>query len=295
MKFESESVLAVVVTYEPDDSLQMNLEALRVQVGGVLIIDNASKNSEYVRGAATATKCVLIQNTTNVGVARAFNQGFEFAASHGFQWLATFDQDSQVTPGMIPGLLDSYHNRHSFNVGVLAPLHLDRNTGRHYHVPQHVLVDAGEWRLLRTTISSGSLIPIAVLQHVGGFDERLFIDFVDHDFCVRCRQSGYFVLESKRHILIHSLGSLSEHSFLGRRILCSNHSSVRRYYMTRNQLEVYRRYMAFDTWWSIRGLFDLLVGSLTVLIYEGHRLAKARAMLRGGMHFVCRRFGPLGR
>lgn len=290
----AQRVLAVVVTYHPDASLLANLNALRGQVDRVVVVDNGSTNVEDVEAAATALGCDLILNDANLGIARAFNQGAQRAESEGYQWLATFDQDSQVTPGMVPGLLESAHQQpFGGYIGVVAPLHFDRNTADNYHVPQHLIASEGEWRSLRTTISSGSLIPLSVLRQVGGFDEGLFIDFVDHDFCLRCRQRGYLVLENRSYVLTHSLGHISEHTILGRRIFCSNHSATRRYYMTRNQLEVYRRYAVFDPGWSLRGLADLVVGSALALLFESDRREKALAMLSGGMDFFRRRFGAL--
>lgn len=293
MRRPEPAVLGVVVTYQPDETLRENLQALRAQITCVLVVDNGSKNIAFVECIAAESGCRLIKNPRNLGIAKALNQGAEVALAEGFAWLATFDQDSMVTAGLVQGLLEFRQTTMpNAPVGVLAATHIDRHSDRSYHVPRHVLGDRGQWRMLRTTITSGSFIPVAVLRAVGPFDEPLFIDFVDHDFCVRCRQHGYLIVESKRHILVHSLGRLSEHDLLGRRVVCSNHSAIRRYYMTRNQLEVYRRYLRFDPAWSLLGILDLLIGSAMVLIFESDRLAKMRAMLRGAADFALRRFGP---
>jgi rhamnosyltransferase len=290
----STNTLAAVVTYNPDDSLGLHLQTLKGQADDVLVVDNGSANVAWVEEIAAAHGCMVLKNGSNEGIAKALNQAAEVAVDRGYRWLATFDQDSLATEGLLAGLVDLYLRQPAkARVAVMCASHIDRHTGSHYHVPENVLIETGEWRLLRTAITSGSLIPTSVFREIGSFDERLFIDFVDHDFCVRCRQHGMSIMESKTHVLIHSLGNITQHRLLWRPIVCSNHSALRRYYMTRNQLEVYRRYLWFDVAWSVRGLLNLLVGSALVLVFETQKMAKLRAMARGTLDFVLRRFGPV--
>ena len=63
--------------------------------------------------------------------------------------------------------------------------------------------------------------------------------------------------------------------------------------MTRNQLEVYARYAAFEPLWCAQGLWRLLIGSIIALIFEKDSLKKLRGMIKGVCHFVLRRFGRL--
>jgi rhamnosyltransferase len=288
--------LAAVVTYNPDSSLEAHLRALREQANDVLVVDNGSANIDWINGVAAACRCFVLRNDINEGIAKALNQAAEFSIKHGYHWLATFDQDSLAPDGLIPGLVDVF-SRHVLQapVAVVCARHVDRQTRTHYHVPQHVLEDSDDWRLLRVAITSGSLFATSVFTEIGFFDQKLFIDFVDHDFCIRCRQHGLRIIESKPHVLVHSIGHSTKHRFLGRSIVCSNHSASRRYYMTRNRLEVYRRYMRFDTAYCIKGAIHLFAGNILVLLYEGGKLAKLRAMLMGATHFILRRFGPCGK
>jgi len=289
-----ERVLAVVVTYQPDNTLTENLHALRQQVSHVVVVDNGSMNIGTIEVATSHTGCSLIKNGSNLGIAYALNQGAAIAMAEGFSWLATFDQDSQVTEGMVPGLLAMYQTHPMKNeIGVLVAFHRDRATGGNYDDPGDVIADKGDWMLMRTTITSGNLVSVAALREAGRFDDMLFIDFVDHDFNMRCRQKGFLIVGAKRQILLHSLGRTTLHSFLGRRIICSNHSPLRRYYMTRNQLEVYARYAAFEPKWCAKGMWHLLIGSILALIFERDRFKKLRGMLKGAFHFFLRRFGRL--
>ena len=289
-----ECVLAVVVTYQPDDTLIQHLKALREQVSRVIVVDNGSTNIEAIELAASEAGCRLIKNRSNLGIAHALNQGANIALMEGFTWLATFDQDSQVTPRMVSGLL-ALHSGHPMKdeIGVLVAFHRDRETGGNYDDPRDLIAENDDWMLLRTTITSGSLISAATLRAVGPFDDALFIDFVDHDFYMRCRQQGFLIVGAKHQVLVHSVGRTTLHRLLGRRVICSNHSALRRYYMTRNQLEVYWRFAAFEPEWCARGTWHLLLGSVILLFFEVDRVNKLRAMLKGAWHFATRQFGRL--
>jgi rhamnosyltransferase len=287
------AVFAVVVTYNPDDNLPSRLRALRGQVETLLVIDNGSGNAAAVHAMALDAGCSVILNPKNLGVAEALNQGARAAQGQGATWLATFDQDSQVPACAIADLLASYATLPGRDrVAVLAMSHRDRGTGRDYHRSGEIIEQTERWRLVRTTITSGSLVRVSALRQLGLFDARLFIDMVDLDFCLRCRRHGLQVVESRDVTLTHSLGDSISRVVLGHKLVLTRHSTLRRYYITRNQLEVCRRYIAFEPRWALGTLWDLAGGSAVTLLFEAERGAKLRAMLAGLRDFALRRFGP---
>lgn len=286
-------VMAVVISYNPDHRLSRHLQALSSQCDTVVVIDNGSSNLAWVKDVTARTGSRLISNGTNLGVAAALSQAARIAQKDGFYWLATFDQDSLCPPGAISGLLN-LHERHpqQNRIGVLALSHRDRATGRDYHHRLDILVNGAGWRSVRSTITSGSLVHVGLFEQVGLFDDGLFIDAVDHEFCLRVRKYGWLVIEGQQQVLEHSIGEATEHRFVGRRFVCTHHSPVRRYYMTRNQLEVCSRNFLIDPVWATKGLLQFAAGSIAALLYERDKLAKLRAMLTGMAHFALRRFGP---
>lgn len=286
-------VLAAVITYNPDQTLPAHLQALRPQCDAIVVIDNGSSNLDFVREASSASGCLLVSNGVNLGVAAALTLAARMAVEQGAEWLATFDQDSLCKPGELPGLLESC-DRHPERerIGIMALSHRDRATGRDYHHPLDILADGVEWRTLRSTITSGSVVRTSLFPQIGFFDDKLFIDAVDHEFCLRARKHGWLVVESRKHVLEHSIGNATEHRLLGRRIVCTHHSPKRRYYMTRNQLEVCARNALVDPIWAAKGMLQVGAGSLAALLYETEKRAKLGAMLQGIWHFARRRFGP---
>lgn len=288
-----DAVLAVVVSYNPDDELASRLRALRGQVRTLLVVDNGSANSAAVQAMAQEAGCSVILNASNLGIAEALNQGARAAAQQGATWLATFDQDSLVPACAIADLLALYPTLPDRDrVAVLAMSHRDRGTGRDYHRSGEVIEESERWRLVRTSITSGSLVRVDAFRQLGLFDAGLFIDMVDLDFCLRCRRHGLRVVESREVTLTHSMGDSTSRAVLGRNIVLTRHSPLRRYYITRNQLEMCRRYLAADPRWVLGALWDLVGGIAVTLLLEEERGAKLRAMLAGLRDFALRRFGP---
>ncbi|HEY7899739.1 MAG TPA: glycosyltransferase family 2 protein [Caulobacteraceae bacterium] len=282
-----ESVTAAVVTFNPDAGLEERLRRLVDQAAAVVVVDNGSREAAGIAALTERLGIALIANRANLGIARALNQAADWAFGRGAAWLALFDHDSLVPEAALPELLrlvDGLDGR----LGVLAMSHRDRATGADYHRPADVLVSGPGWRGVRTTITSGSLIRRQAYAEAGPFDDALFIDAVDHDFCLRCRRAGWAIVEAERPVLEHALGDISR--VLGAPL--SNHSPDRRYYITRNTLEVARRHRAFDPTWSRQARRFLLADSLAVLLFESRRGDKLRAIFDGVRDFRRRRFGP---
>ena len=286
-------VVGAIVTYNPGPELASHLAALRGQVAHLVVVDNASADAEAVREACVRADCEFVANPRNLGIAAALNQAAARAEALGADWLATFDHDSLAPAGGVAQLLAVARSHpQAERIGVVAMSHADRGTGRSYHHPSDVLREGEGWRELRTTITSGSLVRVAALRELGGFEERLFIDCVDHALCLGLRRRGWRVVEVPGVLLAHSLGESRVHRILGRSTVATHHGPLRRYYMTRNHLEVFGRNLLFDPVLSGRVLATVAAGMVLVPLLEEQRLAKMGAMLRGVFDFATRRFGP---
>jgi rhamnosyltransferase len=287
-------VLGVVVTYNPGPDLRQNLAALRSQVDDLLVVDNGSSDQAAVHRTVAETGGRLVANERNLGIAAALNQALDVAVQEGFDWIATFDQDSLCEPGAVPRLLAlEQRHPHRERIGVLAMAHRDRALQRDYHHRVDILQEDQHWRTLRTAITAGSLARVRVLESAGGFDGPLFIDSVDQELCLRLRRRGWLIVEARQVVLVHSIGAAAVHRFLGVPVVCTHHSPVRRYYQVRNMLELARRFAFFDPAWTFKSLFQLAQSAVAVALFEEQRGAKLQAMARGVIDFLRRRFGPV--
>lgn len=287
-------MLSVVVSFNPDVALLDNLLALKIETPHVLLIDNASTDSTFVREMALKAEVDLIENLENLGISGALNQGSRFAKMNGFSWVWCFDQDSKVAKNCMLFIeLFSHTDSIVDQSAVISVPQKDIGTGRAYYNKLDIIKQESRYRLMRSAITSGSLISLTAIEQIGLFDDTLFIDSVDHEFCLRARRAGWSVIEIQTPPMAHAIGNSEVYSVLGIRLISTHHSATRRYYMTRNQLEVSRRFFLFDPIWSIRGVAYLFSGLLSILINEDQKLQKISHILKGVLDFMFRRFGRI--
>lgn len=289
------SICAVVITYFPKPECADNLRALRPQVGKILIVDNGSGPGSFEHLAAIADEldAAVIRMGRNAGIAAALNAGLTHARENGYSWLATFDQDSLATPDLMAQMsaVLQVHPRPE-RIAVLSPRHVDRGSG--LLVRQRGGREAGScWRSLLTTMTSGNLVAVEAALAAGGWEERLFIDYVDHEFCLRLRHRGWQIVEATRARLHHSLGLSEVHRLLGLPISVTNHSGARRYYISRNRMILWRRYWRAEPRWFLLDFRGFLRETCGILLYERDPRLKLRMTVRGMIDAFRSVKGPL--
>jgi rhamnosyltransferase len=115
---------------------------------------------------------------------------------------------------------------------------------------------------------------------VGFYDDDLFIDFVDMDYCLRMKKKNFKILKAMRVVLHHELGSKQTRNILGLKISFRDHTPWRYYYMMRNRLLLYRRFFAVAPVWIFADLAWFFYG-MAQFCLEDDRGEKMNAMLDG--------------
>jgi rhamnosyltransferase len=283
------SCCAVFVTYNPDYNLIENISSVLAQVEEIVIVDNASNMDaqKILRDISKDKKVTLILNTRNLGIAYALNQGVNYALSHEYKWLLTFDQDSLAPSDYLESLLSTYDSADNRDdIGIVAPTYttsmgivsfsptLSKNSTRKVYSE------------IETTMTSGNLIATKVFEKVGLFNEDFFIDFVDHEYCLRLAKSGFRIIESHQAILKHELGSSTKYNFLGLNIVTTNHNAMRRYYKYRNMITVLKKYFFDSLSISFQILRVFISEPIKVLIFEKDKFSKIQSIIRGIAHGI---------
>ena len=228
---KSKNIYAVVVTYNPEKSLlEQQYESLLPQVSRIIYVDNGSAKVYSEKFAQSYT----IRNTENYGLGKAQNQGIEFARKKDADYILLLDQDSVLEKGMVSVLLTEY-NEYSkkMKIAAIGPAF---KSGFDESVQDVGILSVG-FRMKKTKIvntslvsyiiASGSLIPVSVFDEVGVIDERLFIDGLDMEWCLRACSKGFKIIQTSKTHLIHKLGN-------GNKDLVLSHSPLREYYIIRN-------------------------------------------------------------
>ena len=299
------SIVAIVVTYEPDaEALQQLLRALRNQVVRAIVIDNGSTLAiDRVVGTALLADpwCELVRLPSNLGVAAAQNVGIERARETGADFLALFDQDSEPAPDMISKLLDVASTKLSEGVRVAAvgPRYMDE---RQDNPPPFIRIKGVSVKRqpcpspqavveVDYLIASGSLIPMAALDAVGAMREDLFIDYVDIEWGLRARLAGFRSFGVCGARMRHDLGS-EPINLLGRKIPL--HSPLRHYYHFRNAVRLYcEKGLPWN--WKVADGWRLLLKYAFYSLFARPRSEHWRMMSLGMAHGLTGRMGKLDR
>jgi len=241
----SNKTASVIVLYQPDWALlDKVVEAIFPQSEETLVIDNSPADNGIIFHAHYG----YLENIRyrwlggNFGIAYAQNRGIEDAKTLGCEQVIFFDQDSIPDKTMLKSLKEQFLflEQQGIKVGIVGPRASSRATDQPYKAKFAKGMDVFSGITeIQQLISSGSLIKLSTFEEVGLFEERLFIDIVDFEWCWRAHYvHGYkhFIIEET--YLSHMFGE-QEQRVLGFRITVP--TAFRIYYQFRNYLILLRR------------------------------------------------------
>ena len=286
-----ERVAGIVITYHPDAEVMLNLAAVRPLVSELIVVDNGSDPGAFamLQKACDELGFDLIANSDNLGMPAALNIGIQRAIELGCDGLLLFDQDSRVTAGFVAAMLSTYADLSTTRrIGILVPQYTDLRTNQ--PLPFTYLRDG----TLVTAISSGSLISVSTYLMCGPIADELFMDSFDHEYSLRIRKAGYIIAECETAVLLHSPGTPRSHALFGLiKFKSTNYSPSRRYYMERNKVWLYRRYVLDFPAFCSRQLLQSPIELLKILLVESDKREKCRFFFRGIYDGVRERMGKL--
>jgi rhamnosyltransferase len=269
----------VVVLYNPDNEVWDNIQSYLQDIAVLYVIDNSElKNSSLVNILLDCDKIRYIDNEGNAGLASALNLGATYAIENNYKWLLTMDQDSRASWQMLLLMRDFIASPQCPNsIGIVAPFHQDKHS--------KPSPDAKAAEEAVAVMTSGNLLNLQVYKETGPFETKFFIDYIDIEYCLRLKSKGYSIHVVNQAILQHNLGNITKHTILRQQIGTSNHSYLRRYYITRNSLFVAEKYRkqfpAFCK--SIQTHFWKEL--LRVLLFEDKKLMKFIHIYKGYKDF----------
>ena len=276
-------VAAIIVSYNPDNNLLDSINLLINQVERIIIVDNGSesekkKNIKLIRDI-DKEKIEIIFNEENLGIATALNIGVRSALKQGYNWILTMDQDSKVSKNMVEKMLEVYNGideKERKDILSIFPNFVDE---RVQSIEENSDMDTYEY--VDADITSGNLLRAEVFDKVGFFDDSLFIDLVDTDFCMRLNEKNIKMIKVRDAILYHSLGeSQSVKSIFGK-FNTSNHSALRRYYMTRNRFYTWEKYKDLNSFTLNRDKKLFKKEFIKIILGEKDKVNKIKMVFKG--------------
>ncbi len=275
-----------IILYNPEDDIYKNIKSYISGLDTLYIVDNSTAhNNEIIDKIQNDFKNVVyINNNANIGIATALNIGCNRAIKDGYDWILTMDQDSRfINFDHYKTCLESLDNTNDIAI-------LSANTT--WDDKKEVPVDLGcEYQETFSAITSANLLNLKLFEKVGRFEDKLFIDLVDYDYCIKAQVQNLKVLYFKDVLVSHALGSV----FLRKNLITRKvrtkveHNPQRVYYFARNFLYVAQKYgKRFPKEMGMSKIINMLfVHEVTkILLYEDQKLKKLYAKLLGVYHFL---------
>lgn len=216
-------VSVVIPTLAADERLRECVESLALQTERnfeVIVVDNSGRGA--VRQGGTAAGARIIENGHNAGFGGAINQGIRASAG---RYIATLNDDAVAHPGWLAALVKAlegrpdagmcasqvrfFGERRLDSAGMLVARDGTSRQRGHDRPPEDFPV--AEEALLPS--GCAALYRRAMLDDIGGFDERFFLYCEDTDLGLRARWAGWKCLYEPgavvEHHYSHSAGAAS--------------------------------------------------------------------------------------
>ncbi len=276
-------ICATVILYNPELKLIHNILSYSHYVDKLIIVDNSEVDNTFFMQELKKiiSNFEYISNGENLGIATALNIACKSAKELNYQWILTMDQDSYFCDFEL--YIRSCNTCITSEIAVMTP-NSELNC-------ENINMNC---EILETdkTITSGSLINLNIYSLIGKFEDKLFIDEVDFEYCLRAKKNGYKVLFLKNVPLKHSLGEINQ-KISRKDKTKSQHNYVRRYYITRNHFYVSKLYgNEFKEYKMRTSLYQYIYrNSWKILTREDDKLKKILSIFLGFKDFLINNYG----
>jgi len=167
----------------------------------VFVYDN-SPDPQQIKNYEGLT-VTYFHDEKNSGVSKAYNVGADYANKGQMKWVLLLDQDTSLPSS----ILNKYHQAitENSNINLFTPVLKLKNgsifSPSRYRFKRGFFVDSiktGTHSLFEyAPVNSGMMIRVEAFQKVGGYNEKVKLDFADFQFVERFRKAytTFFVLD----------------------------------------------------------------------------------------------------
>lgn len=275
-------VSAVIVLYHPEINVIENIKTYLPQIERLYVVNNSERPLDpKISSFLLSDKIKVINNLENLGIAKALNQGAIIAIDEGFDYLLTMDQDSKFLDNFIDIMISILEK--DSKIGILAPYII--------HEKDPIKPQNDDCFDITVAMTSGCILKLEAFKEIGGFLEELFIDYVDNEYCLRLKTSGYKIKQINSIKLIHNLGETVPKRFFLKKTITTNHSPLRYYYRTRNRFFVYKKFKSKFFYYVKEDRNIFFKEMIKIILFESEKYRKFYMILLGFRDFRRNKFG----
>lgn len=265
-------ICGVVVLYNPDDSVVINIQSYIDEIEKLIVVDNSEKTNNFFQGSE---KIVYRWMGGNIGLAAALNYGCNLALEMKFDYALTMDQDSFFDKGALQNLKE-YIGDASIVAPNVRSLYWDNKDNcekqAFIQYPMSQITDRN-W-----VMTSGCVMSLSDYKEVGGFDDKLFIGHIDIDIGIKMRMHDKKIVVVGNSILNQHFGNSQPRKILWKTVHPSFASPVREYYIFRNQVYLEKKYGK-----KAKKLIEVYLWKFVVkaILFEDRKLTRLKMMIEG--------------
>ena len=287
-------VFGVMSTFRPDHNVVERARLHATQINKLIIVDDGSPDSTALDDLDGAS-FEVIRLAENSGIAKALNVGMEAALDQGADFILNLDQDSVLDDDYMKRIHETFHSAaKATRLGVV----LTDSVNHQPSIPPKYSPEG--FGLVEEGIQSGLVVSAACLRDTGMLEERLFIDCVDIEFCLRVRDHGWNIAVAPGANITHSLGEQEPYRPFGKQRLVDGqvatfqyHKPFRQYYITRNNIDLCLRNLRRRPRWVVSVGRRELVPTVKTLIGSSQPRKQWLAVTVGTWHGLVRRRGKI--
>ena len=271
---------SIIVLFNPSDKFLPRYQEMVPYFDRVFFIDNSTTTNEGLVNEIKKMKNVSYFSLGgNKGIAYALKFGMEKALEDNPDYVLTLDQDSRFPVEKIGTVKEILARELDSDYGIIG---LNVNSDE-----TDLTIRDVPW-----IITSGNFINIKNYKKLErGFNEDLFIDGVDQDFCHRFYNAGLKIGMIPGISLEHQIGNPIYHRILWKKFSTFNYPVFRYYYMFRNYHYLHKVDRSF-----YKKEFRKIkyFQTFKILFYEKNKKAKFRAAKLGKKDAKKGVLGPCG-
>lgn len=193
-------ILAVIVLYGQslyDTNTYKSLLRDNIEIEALFIYDNSPFPQNSVEDF-DMKRLLYFHDASNPGLSKAYNLSAKYAKENNIDWILLLDQDTTFPKNAMRYYLDAM-NKYSSSISLFAPKHqlqsglflspvrqIHRFSTLAKHTPPEGLASFDFY----VPINSGLMISVREFFNVGGYNEKVKLDFSDFQFIERFKKKN---------------------------------------------------------------------------------------------------------
>lgn len=274
---------AAIILYHYDGKIINNAIELSKLFRYIIVFDN---NEEAVTNNAIdelkkINNVFYFSKNKNKGLAYGLNYCCNRALKMGNDWIVLLDQDSKMSKEDIEKM-EHFILKEDMDgtLGIAASAVKDN-----WRVPKQQKVKRKD-----VVITSGMFLKLSAFKEVGLFNQKLFLYYVDFDYCLRMREKKYRILQNMGVIMEHNCFD-DQDTKGGYKV--NKYTAIRHYYSIRNWLYMKRRFPKEKAFLE-RERENCKERIEEMIYFDSGRCKKVLALLLGILDYYRKKFGECG-